>query len=307
MNFLDYISLLKRHFRSAAVLTALVIAGTMFLVGYKNTAPYETTVFVSIGNNQDMAPDQESAYENVQAADHFSETVQGWFKNPKFQERVSMRSSSEMSARKQEKQNLVVTFSSEQEEEGRLGSEKLKGELEKEITDYNSKTNSDFQIAVYTFDTRNKPLSVPLFLLISFIGGAMMASFALYGYEYLFEKVSTAAQASAILQKQPVERLPSLRSKKKNLAFLAAHLRREEGKNIQIIGAGADVREFAKSLEHLGHEKSLQAVNFPEESGEISLHHHQLVVCVLGRSSIADLQKLQTLLSASFDLLIAEA
>lgn len=307
MSFLEYIGLLRRHLLSTLALSILVIAATMSLVAWKNSSPYETTVFISIGNNQNMALDQESAYENVQAADHFSETVQGWFKNPKFQERIKMRSSSEMNARKQEKQNLVVTFSTEQDTEGQLGSEKLRNELEKEIADYNSGTNSDFQIAVYTFDTKHKPLSFPLFLIISIIGGIMLASFSLYGYEYLFEKVTTPAQAAEIFGRQPIDKLPSLSPKKKNASFLSAHLNRVEGKNIQIIGAGVDAGKFTKSLERLGHGKSFHAVNFPEESDKIAPNGRQLIVCVLGKTSLDDLRKLKTLVSASFDLLIVEA
>lgn len=291
----------------ALALSVLVVAATMSLVLWKNTAPYETTIFISIGNNQNSALDQESAYENVQAAEHFSETVQGWFKNPKFQERIKMNSSSEMNARKQEKQNLVVTFSSERAEEGQLGSEKLKNELEKEISGYNSGTNSDFQIAVYTFDTKHKPLSFALFLIISIIGGLVLASFALYGYEYLFEKVTTSAQAAEILERQPVDKLPSLSPKKKDVGFLSAHLSRREGKNIQIVGAGVDAGKLTKSLDRLGHGKSLHTVIFPEESDKIAHDGLQLVVCVLGKTSLDDLRKLKTLVSASFDLLIVEA
>jgi hypothetical protein len=307
MSFLEYLGLLRRHAVSALALAVLVVAATMSLVAWKNTAPYETTVFISIGNNQNEALDQESAYENVQAADHFSETVQGWFKNPKFQERIKMRSSSEMNARKQEKQNLVVTFSSEQAEEGQLGSEKLRNELEMEINAYNSGTNSDFQIAVYTFDTKHKPLSFPLFLIISIIGGVMLASFALYGFEYLFEKVTAPAQAAEILGREPLDKLLSLSPKKKDVGFLSAHLGRQEGKNIQIVGAGVDAGKLTRSLERLGHGKSLHTVMFPEESDKIARDGRQLVVCVLGKTSLDDLSKLKTLVSASFDLLIVEA
>lgn len=303
MTFLDYLKLIRRHWIPAFLLTLIVTVSTLVLVQWKNNRPYETTVFLSIGSIEKAnTANPADIYENVQAADNFSETVQGWFKNPDFSNGIRLVGSSEMSARKQEKQNLVITFSSESDEQAFEMNNLLHSGLQKEIETYNAATGGKFIMAIYDVDTEQKNLSLLLFLLIGILGGAVSASFALYGYEYLFQKISSAAQASEILQKQPIERLSSLESKQLN--FLSAYLRKID-KNIQLIGAGADISKLAAALKH--HHGKVEGINFPDQSQEIKTHDHHVIVCILGRTSQEDLRKLRTLLSAEFDLLIVEA
>lgn len=303
MTFLDYLKLIQRHWLPGLLLTAVVALSAAGLVQWKNNRPYETTVFLSIGSaEKGSLNNPANIYENVQAADQFSETVQGWFKNPDFEKGIQLIGSSEISARKQEKQNIVVTFSSESDELAQEMSNRLHAELQSEIEKYNASTGSKFILAIYEVDYDQKTLSLLLFLLIGILGGAVVASFALYGYEYLFQKISSPSQAAELLQKQPIERLSSQKTNK--LHFLSTYLHKTD-KNIQLIGVGAEINKLTDALKHF-HNK-IEGVNFPEESQKIKSHDRHVVACVLGKSTLEDLRKVQTLLSSDFDLLIVEA
>ena len=161
------------------------------LVQAKNTKPFETTIFVTIGQTE-TANTATTAFDNVQASDYFSETVQGWLKNPEFINRVYTKASTsvEIATRKQEKQNFLITFTTSNPETGTNLGNIIKTELTTEMETYDQKTNGKFQIAIFSAKTEQKPQSIPLFILIGIISGFIFASFVVYGYEYIFKKTT---------------------------------------------------------------------------------------------------------------------
>lgn len=192
MSFLEYLGLVKRHWLATIILTALVCGSSIFLVQWKNAKPFETTIFLTIGNVWESGTGNAAGpAENAQAADQFSETVQGWFKNPQFLDKIKKSSgvTSDIGSRKQEKQNVIVTFPSGSVQEAQKVASNMQTILENEINGYDLKTNSKFTAAIFEVNTEEKPLSLLLFALIGLAGGILVSSFALYGYEYLFEKI----------------------------------------------------------------------------------------------------------------------
>lgn len=307
MTFLDYLNLMRRNAVTALLITLLVAGTTLGLVLYKNRSPFVSTVFVSIGNAQKGMQSENSAFDNVQAADHFTETVQGWFKNPVFQKRIRIEGSSETSVRKQEKQNLVLSFTSENPEVARKMNETTRSELQREIDSYNAATKNEFVIAIFASNVEEKPLPLMLFLIVSLFGGAVLSSFAIYGYEYLFQFISSPSQTETVTRKTAIDQLPSMNTRKEKLQFLAGYLNNGEMKRIQLIGAGVETAPLAKAIEGLIKEKTVHSMRFPQESGEISRQNHHIVICSLGKTKVNDIHRLRTLLSDAFDLVIVEA
>ncbi len=308
MTILDYLGLTRRHWLAGVLLTGLVTICTVVLVQWKNNRPFETTVFLTIGTVQQAnSANSTSIDEIVQAADQFSETVQGWFKNPDFQKGIRLIGSSEINVRKQEKQNLLITFSNKSGEQAQEMNNLLQSDLQKEIEKYNAATGSKFILAIYEVDYEQKTLPLLFFLLVGLLGGLAIAPFALYGYEYLFQKVSSSSQASDIFKKQPLEKLSNIKNVKPHeLDFLSAYLNKI-GKDIQFIGAGSEINsEIDTLMAALKHNK-VEGLKFPKESGKIKTQAHHVIVCLLGKTSTDDLQKIQVLLPSTFDLLIVEA
>ena len=104
-----------------------------------------------------------------------------------------------------------------------------------------------------------------------------------------------------------MERLPGFDNQHQKLQFFSAYLSKTEGKNIQYISTESQVHKLTKSMENLVPNKTLSSVHFPDESLKISAHDHHVIVCALGKTSIEDLRKIETLISPSFDLIIVEA
>ena len=189
MTFLEYLKLIRRHLAIILIITILGAIGGAIFVQAKNTKPFETTIFVTIGQTE-TANSATTAFDNVQASDYFSETVQGWLKNPEVVNRIYTKSSysTEISTRKQVKQNFLVTFSTANSEMGTTMGNIIKDELNNEMQTYNQKTNGKFQIAIFSAKTDQKPQSIPLYIFIGIISGFILASLIVYSYEYLFKK-----------------------------------------------------------------------------------------------------------------------
>jgi len=309
MTFLDYLALLRRHWIAATIITLVVTISAMALVWIKNTQPFETTIFFSIGNEQNQNNNDSNIYDEVEAADAFSQTVQGWFKNPQFIEKLATESNvkTDISSRQQEKQNVVVTYSSSNEEQANTMAKTIKNELSKEIQIYDANTNDKFTLALFEIHTEKKPLSLMLFLLIGLLGGAVVAFFALYGYEYIFQRIISSSQITEIFNKSAIEKFPNVNVSKEKLSYLGAYIAKTETKNIQLIGINADTTPFSKNLEKIIANKTIHTVNFPQESNKIFPQNYCIAICILGKTTISDLRKFQSLIANSFDLIIIES
>lgn len=301
MNFLDYIYLIRRNLLSVTMVTILVMAATMTLVKMKNNSAFQSTVFITIGNSLKTSGAL-SPYENVEAADHFSETVQGWFKNPDFQQRIQRTTKTDISARKQEKQNIVISFAADSEETSAKINGDIKSELEKEIDSYNLKTGSTFQLAAYSLNVEEKPLSYLIFMVISLLGGLTLSSFAVYLLEYFTGKTSSISQIQAMTGKNPVDIIHKFN--KNELSFIRAIVKKNAKKNIQFITTNESSKKTSHILEQKFGGNSVHVISFPQESEKISENAHHLVVCELGRTTTDDLQKIKAFLPTAFDIII---
>jgi preprotein translocase subunit SecF len=170
-----------RHWISISVIAALTAISTVVFGSYFNQNAYGTTVFLNIGAKSNP---QISPLDTVQAADSFTETIQGWFKNPEFLYKIAESAglNAEPAARRQEKQNLVVTFKTQDEKQAHEVYLAVKTQLQSEIENYNSATGSGFLIASVGTKTAESKISLPLFGLAGIIlglilGFALMAVF----------------------------------------------------------------------------------------------------------------------------------
>lgn len=149
-----FLLITTKYWKKILALTLLTaIASTAF--GFLMVKmPWNGTTFINIGAKQNFQQQSNSSLlENIQASDAFSETVQGWFKNASFTNGVEERAGTNVnfSARKQEKQNIVVTYKSSSEANIKKISQVLEENLRIELGKYNLATGTDFQVTL--FDT----------------------------------------------------------------------------------------------------------------------------------------------------------
>jgi capsular polysaccharide biosynthesis protein len=159
---------------------------------------YETTVFLSIGHKYNAA-DGISAYETVHAADSFKETVQGWFRNPSFLERIfdEADASADLSARNQEKQNILITYNTKDKNTAEKIADSIKDNLVNEISAYNIPTRSEFTLALYDYNIADSPDRLVFFVLFGIFAGLFLGLFVSFTYEALF----TSSSKHSLLQK----------------------------------------------------------------------------------------------------------
>lgn len=186
---------LRQHlnlYRRSAILivvTALILATAFYAWGaQKYTTGYNATLFVTIAvQHSDTLQNATTSYDETQAADNFTETAQGWFKNPAFLKKIDESSHArvEIAARRQEKQNLLITFTASDEQTLQTIGSRIEAALRSEIEFYNQNTNSNFVIALYSLDIQRAADKTALLLAISLIFG-LTAGFALaYTKEYV--------------------------------------------------------------------------------------------------------------------------
>jgi len=165
-----FLSVTANRYKAIITLTILTtILSVIFGIHFNKTS-FGTTVFLSIGAKQSVT---QSPFETVQAADHFSELVQGWFKNPALLNKIEDQSGSkpDLSARKQEKQNLVITYKTATEDQAKKVSQSMEQVLKAEITNYNLQNSSEFTLTSFSATTKESPIPLILFVLAGLIGG----------------------------------------------------------------------------------------------------------------------------------------
>ena len=176
-NILKIIARRWKEIIAVTVLTAVL--AVVFGYFYNKTA-YNNTIFINIGSGQATGFDSSaSPYETVQAADSFSETVQGWFKNPVLVDQIRTRSeyNVDFSVRKQEKQNLVVTFRTETPGQGKKVALVTEEAIRSEIGKYNRDTGGDFRMPVSDIYAKEGTIHLAVFALLGTILGFILGYF----------------------------------------------------------------------------------------------------------------------------------
>lgn len=192
MLLLDYLKLIKRRWKAIVLIVAFAAVMTSAFALIKNKNIYKATIFLSIGvyeaDTAKTSP-KNSIYENVQAADQFTETVQGWFKNPNFLQRIEEKTGTKISisAHKQEKQNLVVTFSNPSKQQAQKMGEVIQIELTGELNTYNKQTNTAFQLAIFGLNVNEEQVNLPLFIILGLFAGFALGIGIVYVYEYILK------------------------------------------------------------------------------------------------------------------------
>lgn len=309
MNTSSYISLGLRRWKQVAAITCLT-AILSFAIGlYFNKAGISATVFISIGARQPLTEKNElSIYENVQAADQFAETVQGWFKNPDLIAKIENQAgtSIDFTARKQEKQNLVITYKAKNEDQAKKNSQLLRDNLKNEIAIYNNQTGSNFQLAIYSTHIQEQSIPPFFFAILGILIGFFAAILISYSYEYFFGFASYDTQIEEILGKRKLDKLPR-RLKEQSLDFLAAFMERPPYENIMLAGVNLKPLKLSNLLKNKLPAKTFSHIHLPHESQKLSSSDTQVIlICQLGKTKLDDLKKILTLLPKNFHLVISQ-
>jgi preprotein translocase subunit SecF len=169
----SFLDLTIRYWIGISAIAVLTAVSTLVFGSYFNQNAYATTVFLNIGAKSNP---QISPLDTVQAADSFTETVMGWFKNPDFIAKIADNAGygTEPAARKQEKQNLVVTYKTQDQQQAEKVYQSIITGLQSEIGKYNSAADSGFVLTFSSKNTAESKIPLLLFGLAGIIFGLML-------------------------------------------------------------------------------------------------------------------------------------
>jgi hypothetical protein len=251
--------------------------------------------------------DSSTTLDNVTAADQFTETVQGWFKNPNLLSRINSNIDQSVSfnARRQEKQNLVITYSfnSVDSELNEAITNSIKTELQKDIEAYNLNTGSAFDIALFqTSIDQVFPSDTRLILIIVIIAFAIGLFFA-YAYEYIMGIASFPWQISGILRKGYLAKFILKKSelRNQNKSYITSLLNQRNAKQNQIIAVNiknSDLEHLAKSIDNDF------IIHFPDQIDELNANANLIIFAKIGATTISNLEKLKETIKERFILVM---
>jgi len=303
MKTFDYLKLAARHSIVILTLTSLATLAGFSYFQLKNQEKYSTTLFITVGiKNEPSGNQEENNYYNVQAADQFTETIQGWFKNPAFLNKINQQSnvSSAISAAKQEKQNLVITYETASREIATVKQNAIIKTLNSEINAYNLATSSQVQVAVNSAQSNPQSSSRFPYIAIAFILG-LVSSFAL---SFIIEKirgvVSSASQVKKLFKNQILDEFSNEKDLQKNSVILkkkASVFFTNNKEKLQILLLNTKYNNLSSQLKKIIDSKKYETINFPEESEKLNTTAPTIIFCQLGKSKLKDLQRAKDLLS----------
>lgn len=184
-----FLKLTISYWKQIIAITIITMLGTVAFRASAGNEQYTGTTFFTIGveENDPSNSTFSSIYENVQAADHFSESVQGWFKNPSLLKTIEAKTGKkiDIGAKKQEKQNIVITYSDTKKDNLEKTDKIIKEQLQKSIEEYNTATGTHFHLALYNTVIEESTKSYTLYVVI----GAIVGIFLGYSLMAVYQKI----------------------------------------------------------------------------------------------------------------------
>ncbi len=308
MTIKQLIALIRRKLLPIIIITliSLLIGFSTYFFTSRNST-YTGTVFINIGSEiEKMTLSQVT--DSVQAADQFTETAQGWFRNSSLIDRINAISGykSTFTVKKQEKQNLSVIFRAQSAASANIIGVAVVQELNREIEKYNYSNNSGFNISLNSVtSSRQSGLLIYLIMLLSALSGALIGVISIYLYEKSTGVAMNSEEIEKIMNKQALDKLNNVN--KDSFSFIGAVMNKITHRKSIFIGVDVEAKDvlFFKEKEKNGEN---EYVVFPKDTLKIldSFNQRCFVVCQIGKSELENIRRLKQILPADFSLLICE-
>lgn len=209
MDIRNYFCYLLRVSRKALLVGVILgICGGLYSVTFLTTT-YEGVIFMSVGMEQEDYPEDAEAFgaRGVTEADnYFSETVQGWTMDPSFAIQVSERVGEgvSVSARKQERQNLIFQVFAGSSEVVAVAADEAINEIQERLSSYNETMKTSYAMANEEITLYENPPKNGFNAFVGFVLGVLLVVFGVLVMEFLKGIVSFSFQAESIFGKGAV-------------------------------------------------------------------------------------------------------
>ncbi len=283
---------------SLILITMLVALGIG--LGYTVQSSRETqgaTLFLTLGMviPKNVPLGAFVANQNQTVVDQFTETVMGWLRNPALLKRIEERTgfSLNLGIRKQEKQNVIVTFTIPEGADVSATAQAVVDVARGEIDAYNDVTDAGFILALYSVTpfavTPAWGVNAAVGLGLGFVLGILIAAFS----DYFRRRVSFSFQVEQIAGKSPLLVLSPRLNESALQGFLSLYLDRQPS-SVMLVGVG-ETGFHAGLLNH----RSAAWVAYP---APVAVPF--VAVVRLGETSEDQLRELRLLCGEPFDYIL---
>lgn len=304
MNINEYFQLARRNLVIILICTLASSAVGSILVNKLNSEALENSLFISI-SVQDKQPYTSSAFDNLQAADQMTESIQGWLKDPSLQAEISNSTGLNyaIKGKRQEKNNLIINFTSEDS----ISAEKYSQSIVKILTDrlaqYSKNSNLSFFLNPTPLHSTNSPHRATILLILALLLGALLG----YGFSYLYElvlgKVRSIKQFKEITNLASPFHFQSNRHLSKNYQYLVAYLNQNyQDKKVQLLNLSHRSKVGLEIISKHGNFTEIKSYDLPTELEKINKDLPTIIIVELG---FTNQNTLENLLKLSFTKLEA--
>lgn len=294
MTTIDLLRLVKRNFLFITLAALVGLMAGFGVIKINPTLSLENSLFYSFSVNAKNST-QNNNYENLQSADQITESIQGWIKDPAFQENVTNESNLKLQikGKKQEKNNLIISFDSKNTAEADLYQKAIDHELRNRLSAYNHVSSFDITIGSQSFHTKNKLDLSFIFIFGGLIIGKFLGIWAAYLHEQYRNKLTNEKQVSELINHQVLFYFSSLHQFKKHHSVLAAYLdRKYYQQKIQLINLTKKTKVGLETLSSMTGEVEIKSYEFPKQIKEIKPDHPAIILVQLGETSVTRLKEL---------------
>lgn len=176
-----YLYLIKHRTLLLLFFLLFVLLSIPFIAG-NQTMKYKTYLFFTVApKEQTFSYDTQPSINSfflVSAADVFAETIIGWFKNPSFMDDIAQKSGHPLPAintRKETKQNVMIFFTTSDEDANNKISQAVIQNIQQSVTSYNQATNTTFSLTNLSQKTYAYPPSLWMDTLIGITVSFLLA------------------------------------------------------------------------------------------------------------------------------------
>lgn len=310
MPTIEYLFLGFRHkFFILSLTILLTICGYYFAISKLKTN-YTATLFVSIAVKDEGKIDlYSSTLENLQAADLFTETIQGWFKNPSFINRIKTQAEnlSNLTAKKQEKQNLVINFTTNTIEESEKNQKAIWNILNSEINLYNTATSTDFSIAISNQDYLLKESNSKIYIFLALLIGLIISYLCAYFYEKSQGFLLSKNELYKILKLKPLYQFKNFKHlQNQQIEFANITMAIFDNNQPQILYFTPEIKENILNIFNSSKKikKNIKFLLFSNQLNELENSSPTIIICQLGKTLLADLAKIKKLNLAHYEVII---
>lgn len=296
MNFSDYLKLILRNKLLIIIVAVFSVAAAYFYSTTFNSNPYQSTLFLTFGIQDKAISPTTSTYENLEAADQITESIQGWFKDPGFTNQITQTSQLNypINAKKQEKNNLIIEFNSPDLTSAQHYSDSIVSSLNQRLLQYNSKSDLQINIATSTLDNQRSANRIYLILAVALGIGLIIGFLASLLWELTHGLIQSNQQIEGTLHHKILATYKNDRVFKKTYFFLCKFLNEHySNQPLQIIDLTHKSKFGVETISKHTELKEIKTIKLPTDFSSLSLTTPTLIIAELGYSKQTNLEELK--------------